>query len=71
MKVNKLKEELKSLSYSELKKKLDLLRREYFGLRLNAMTAHIKDYSQFKKLRRSIACISTYIHQKQQEKAKG
>ena len=64
MKITKLKEELKALNSHELEKKLDLLRREYFELKLNAMTAHIKDYSQFGKLRRAIAVVMTYKRQR-------
>lgn len=63
MQTTKIKDEFKQLSAQELKDRLDALRREYFGLRLNAATSHVKDYSQFNKLRKNIARVSTYIRQ--------
>ena len=65
MKVAKEKEELKQMGVDELKEKLDVLRRELFGTRLNAATAHVKDYSQFKKLHKNVARVSTYLRQKE------
>jgi len=65
MKMTKLKEEFKQSSPQELKEKLDVLRRELFGLTLNASTTHVKDYSQFKKLRKNIAQVSTYLQKKE------
>jgi ribosomal protein L29 len=62
--MNKIKKELKSLDKAQLMEKVVLLRQELFALNLNAATAHIKDYSQFKKLRRSLACALTYLRQK-------
>ena len=55
MKVTKEREDLKSMGPEELQKRIDTLQRELFSLRLNAATAHVKDYSQFGKLRRQIA----------------
>lgn len=63
MKIIKEKEELKNLSSAELQVKLETLRRTLFSLRLNAATAHIKDYSQFKKLRASVARALTCMRQ--------
>jgi ribosomal protein L29 len=57
MKISKFKEELKQLSVKELLLKLETLRRDQFGLRLNATTSHVKDYSQFGKGRANIACV--------------
>ncbi len=69
MKVTKIKEELKSLSVEELTKKVETLRQGLFSLRLNASTAHVKDYSEFEKLKKNIARALTYLHEKQlQEK---
>lgn len=62
--MNKDKEALKKNNEQELVKEIDALRREYFKLKLNAATAHIKDYSQFKKLRKNIAQAITYLRQK-------
>ena len=64
---NKATEELKTLQQEELKGKVEEWRRELFGLRLNATTAHVKDYSQFKKLRKNIARGLTLLGQKESE----
>ena len=67
MKVAREREDLKNLSVDELQEKVNTLRRELFSLRLNASTAHVKDYSQFGKLRRTIARALTYLHRKRSE----
>lgn len=64
MKVDEIKNELQQLSIDELVSKVDVLRRELFTLKLNAATAHVKDYSQFKKLRKDIARALTIVHKK-------
>jgi len=64
MKETKVKEDLKSMNVSELKAKRDVLRRERLNLVINAVTAHVKDYSQFRKLRKNIARVETYLRQK-------
>lgn len=64
MKTNKIKDEFKQLEPKELVLKLDALRRDLFSLRLNSSTSHVKDYSQFKKNRKNIARILTYLRQK-------
>lgn len=64
MKTTKFKDELKQLEIKDLIIKLDALRREYFSLRLNSTTAHIKDYSQFAKGRKNIARVLTSLRQK-------
>ena len=60
-------EELKTATTQELHEKLDNLRRVRFSLALNAATAHIKDYSQFKKLRRNIARALTHLRQREMQ----
>jgi len=60
----KFKKELKQLNFDQLHEKLEGLRKGLFSLRLNSSTAHVKDYSQFKKFRKQIACVLTLIHQK-------
>lgn len=67
MKVDKFKQELGQMSDAELHGKLEDVRRELFSLRLNSSTAHIKDYSLFKKLRKDVARILTFLRKKQQE----
>ena len=59
-------QELSVLSAKELEVKVEDLRRELFGLRLSSSTTHIKDYSQFKKLRKNIARSLTLLGQKSQ-----
>ncbi len=61
MKVVKFKEELSKMNTQSLVEKLVQLQREMFSLRLNTATAHVKDYSQFKKLRKNIARILTQL----------
>ena len=53
---------LKELSREQLVEKLGQLRRDYFSVRLQSKTAHVKDYSQFCKLRRGIARVMTLLH---------
>lgn len=60
---------LKEMSVSELEQKLDDLRRELFNTQLNAATTHLKDYSQFSKLKKNIARVLTYINQKKRDRA--
>ena len=67
MKKSKFNEELQQLKIDELKQKAEQLQRELFSIRLNASTAHVKDYSQFNKLRKNIARVLTSIKQKEQQ----
>jgi ribosomal protein L29 len=63
MKKNQEKQKLQQMNIADLKEHLENTRRELFNVRLNAISAHVKDYSQFKKLRASIACTLTLIQQ--------
>ena len=49
------KTDFKNMNVDELKKQIDSMRAELFGLRLSAATQPVKNYSQFSKLRRNIA----------------
>lgn len=71
MKKTNLKKQLEQLNSDDLHATLDQLRRNLFGLRLNSLTAHIKDYSQFKKLRKDIARIMTQLHKKDSAVVRG
>ena len=62
--MNKEKNEIKELNIAQLKDKIETLRRELFNLKLNSSTAHIKDYSQFNKLKKNIARAETYLWQR-------
>ena len=64
MKITKFKEEINGLTSEQLLQKSHELRKELFSLGLNAKTSHVKDYSQFKKLRKNIARVSTLLAQK-------
>jgi len=59
MKVTKAKEEMRQLGSEQLGELLGVLRKKLFTLRVNAATAHVKDYSEFQKLRRGIARVLT------------
>ena len=63
MKITQLRHDIKTLSAADLEQQADELRRELFTLRLNATTAHIKDYSQINKLRKHIARTLTQLRQ--------
>jgi ribosomal protein L29 len=58
------KQDLNLLNYTQLCERLEEVRRELFSFRLNAVTAHVKDYSQFAKKRRTIARLLTHIAKK-------
>lgn len=64
MKEMSLSQKLQQLSVEDLQNRLEGTRRDLFGLRLNAATSQLKDYSQYKKLRRDIARIMTAIRAK-------
>ena len=56
------KQEIKMLSFEQMKDKLEDARRELFSLRLNAKTTtQVKDYSQFDKKRKQIARLLTFM----------
>lgn len=63
MKVDEINKELAGLSVTDLKTKVDAWRHELFSLSINAKTSHVKDYSQFYKLRKNIARAMTYLRQ--------
>lgn len=64
MKVNKEREELRSASIEDLAKRVHEARRDLFALRLNARSSHVKDYSQFKILRKRVARTLTLLRQR-------
>ena len=61
--MNKSNTELKQLNKEQLITKIEQLRRDKLTLRLNSVTAHVKDYSQFKKIRKNLARALTYARQ--------
>jgi len=67
MKETKLKDELRKATSEKLAELLNELRKELFTLRVNSSTAHVKDYSQFQKLRRGIARVLTEMHMRDKQ----
>ena len=57
--------DLKKLDEKGLQEKVVAMRKELFELRLSATSSHVKDNSQFKKLRSNIARALTYLKQKE------
>jgi len=57
-------QEIVPLTDAQLVEKLDETRRALFALRLNAVTSSVKDYSQFRKLRMSIARMMTALNER-------
>jgi len=68
MKITKLKEELRKATGEQLTETLGELRKQLFTLRVNATTAHVKDYSQFQKLRRGIARVLTEMRMRDEKR---
>jgi ribosomal protein L29 len=57
-------QEINQLTIPQLKEKIEETRRSLFALRLNAVTATVKDYSQFRKMRTLIARMMTSLNQR-------
>ncbi|HBS47938.1 TPA: 50S ribosomal protein L29 [Candidatus Dependentiae bacterium] len=57
------KTDLTTLDNKALILEVEQLKKEYFNLKLNVSTTSVKDYSQFKKLKRRIARALTLIKQ--------
>lgn len=66
--MNKEKNELKNLNAAQIKEKIESYRRELFSLRLTSATSHIKDNSQFNKLRKNIARALTFLNNSDAQK---
>lgn len=64
--LNKEKNELRELDGAELQQGILELKQQLLALKLDVATAHVRDYSLFKKLRRGIARLSTFQRQKEQ-----
>lgn len=60
-------QKMQQLSIEDLQKRLDSTRRDLFGLRINSASTPVKDYSQYKKLRRQAARILTAMQSKRTE----
>jgi large subunit ribosomal protein L29 len=55
---------IQQLSVEDLQKRLDSTRQDLFGLRVNSASTQVKDYSQYKKLRKQVARILTVMRSK-------
>lgn len=67
MKSTEFKTSLEKMSVQQLLEKLDVLRKELFGLRLSVSTSHVKNYAQFRQYRNNIARVLTQLGQKQKQ----
>lgn len=61
MKITDYKQELNGYTVEQLRAKLDDLRKELFSTRINSAASHVKDHSQFKKVRKNIARVLTRL----------
>jgi ribosomal protein L29 len=63
VKIKNVKEELKKMSQQGLDEQISAARQELLKLRLSGAAGHVKNYSQYAKLRHIIACAETYKRQ--------
>lgn len=64
MKLVKVREEIRQATPEQLQNTLAQLQRQLFVLKINSATTHLKDYSQFKKIRKNIARVLTEQREK-------
>lgn len=60
---------IQQLSHEDLQKRLNSTRQDLFGLRINSASTQVKDYSQYKKLRKQVARILTVMRSKEAAKS--
>ena len=58
------KKELSNMDVKSLEKKVVSLKKDLFNLKLNSKSSHVKDHSQYRKIRVQIARALTYLNQK-------
>lgn len=63
-------DELKKLDIKALQKEVSQLKKDLFNLKLNLAGGDVKDYSQFKKLRKNIAWCLTFLNEKNNQSNK-
>ena len=61
MKMSELKKELQNSDAGNVLVRLEKERRDLFQFRINAAASHVKDFSQYKKKRKTIARLLTYL----------
>lgn len=71
MKTNQEKQELRELSIEQLNEKAEEYRRELFRLKLTAATGHVKDTSEFNRLKKNLARALTFLTQKKSDAQRG
>lgn len=59
------KQGLKELSVQELQQKANEIRHQIFNIKITKMSAPVKDVMLVKKLKRSLACVLTFLKQKE------
>lgn len=65
MKVSAFKDEIQNLTVEELNTKVQGLRHKLLNLKLSVSTGHVKNNSEFKKLKKDIARVLTLVNQKE------
>lgn len=65
MKVTKRNNELKQMDLQQLRDALEQLKGQLFSMKLSAKTSHVKNHSEFKRLRADIARVLTFMNQKE------
>lgn len=58
----------KNLDLTSLKNEVESMKKEYLNLKMSVFSGQMKDFSQFRKLRRDIARAFTYLRQKEMNK---
>jgi large subunit ribosomal protein L29 len=65
MKTSEAKKALRGKSAADLQTELEALRKEQFGLRMQAATQQLTNNAKLRGVRRGIARVKTLMHQKQ------
>ncbi len=64
MKTSEAKKGLRDKSAADLQTELEALRKEQFGLRMQAATQQLTNNAKLRSVRRGIARVKTLMHQK-------
>jgi len=67
MKTTEAKKALRGKSAADLQTELEALRKEQFGLRMQAATQQLTNNAKLRSVRRGIARVKTLMHQKNSE----
>ncbi len=58
-------DELRDLSSSDLKERLEEVKEEFFNLRFQNATGQLENFAQMKQVKREIARINTLVHERE------